>query len=135
MQKIPDDCGPRFIGEAVQLGMEEVAIATPDGEGLYVLRDAVRDEIEDIGNEIEIHLFLPQEAEKHVREEAINCAQSVNYCETVKTRLIAAANTVYIRKGTFDTDRSNIIDTGRDHRCDYDADSPSIFMSQFLDIP
>jgi len=134
MQRVSDDCGPRFIGEAVQLGMEEIAIATPDGEGLFVVRDAARVDIEDIGDEIEIHLFFPPEAEEHLSEETIECAQSVNYCESVETRLIANPNRVYIRKGTFDADRSRILETGRDHRCEHDADSPYEFLSEFLGL-
>lgn len=134
MQRIEDDCGPQFIGEAVQLGMEEVAIATPDGEKLFVVRDAVRDEIENIGDEIDIHLFLPREVEQHLSEETIESAQSVNYCESLKTRLIADSDRVYIRKGTFDAERNSILDTGRDHRCEYNADSPSKFMFRFLNV-
>lgn len=134
MLKTDTDYGPKKIFEAIELGLDEVAIATPDGEGLSVIVDSSRVELRDVEDEIDVHLFFPDDIEDRIPAAVLNKADSVTRCSSVKTRLIAYETKVYIRSGTLDSTRRSIIGTGYDHECGFDAETPTEFMKDFLTI-
>lgn len=121
----------RLIGEAHAVE-DKVAVVTKSSEITVITTDGARNNINDIVDELDIEIFLSEEAAKDAALDEIRDAVEITIVETIPAEMAADESSIFIRGGALTESRNAIVNTQLQHVCSHDED-PSNLIRKLLE--
>lgn len=118
----------RLIGEAHELG-DKVAVVTESAEIAVITKGGARDSINAIVDELDIEIFLSEDAADDAALKDIRDEVKITTVEMVPVEMTADEGSIFISSGALTQSRDEIITTKSHHLCSHDEDPANLIRN------